>query len=125
MCIRKSVNSQLTGVFESPEETAAQPCPLSRPLPGAVHAQLHTHPVDLKLQEKTRAADDLGHPEDWPLHSEVFAQDWINHRQGHLPSFHVGPEASRHTLTSEPIAHLTVLIGFCLFPNWLFFPYIF
>lgn len=113
MCIGKSVSSQLTGVFESPEETAAQPCPVSAGLlrePRA-HAQLHACPVSPGARgqgrgctRRIRSVRGLAsmRPRPWPGPASA---------SGALPRFRVGPEASGHTQL-RPSARLTVFTWF-------------
>lgn len=104
MCIRKSVSSQLTGVSESPEETAAQPCRVS----AGFFREPCTHsdePVlcSLKLQAKAGPGE---------AESRVFV-GWPPWRHGHPPSFCVGLSTfSTHTHTSRCICWPTVSTWF-------------
>lgn len=114
MCIRKSVSSQLTGVFESPEETAAQPCPVSADLlrESRAHAQLHAHPVPpgapgqgrgcTRSMQSVRGLVSM-RGRLWPRPGP---SAW-----GTLPSFRVALEASGHSRL-RPTACLTVFTWF-------------
>ena len=88
MCIRKAVSSQLTGVVESPEETAAQPCPSAPGLfrepcipdcPSIPVAWCSRQRPKLKMQ-------DLKPP--WVDHHRAGSDRGSSHHPVHL---HVGP----------------------------------
>ena len=108
MCIRKAVSSQLTGVVESPEETAAQPCPSAPGLFREPRVQ-NCPPIPVawcSRQTPKRKMQDLQPP-------------WVGRHRARLgPGFschpvhlHVGPEASRNTHASELTARPTVCNG--------------
>lgn len=64
MCARTSVSSQLTGVSESPEETAAQLCPPSLASSGRLARTDARLSCVAELQERARASWRL--PTRWP-----------------------------------------------------------
>ena len=119
MCIRKAVSSQLTGVVESPEETAAQPCPSA---PGLFREPC-THncrsiPVAWCSRQRPKLkTQDLKPP--WVDRHRAGSDRGSSHHPVHL---HGGPEASRNTHPPKLTACPTVFTWpyFCLPTNLIF-----
>ena len=118
MCIRKAVSSQLTGVVESPEETAAQPCPSASGLfrEPCMHNRPPIPIAWCSRQTPKRKTRNLKPP-------------WVGrHRASldlgsscHPVHLHVGPEASRNTDTSKLTARPTAFTWPDLLFRHLFF----